>query len=68
MTSERWREIETLYRSALQTERKERVAFLAQACGRDEDLRRELESLLRYAPTAGAPRPAAPMSPPDPEG
>ena len=46
MTPERWRRIAQLYHSALECEPGGRVAFLAEACQDDEELRREVESLL----------------------
>jgi len=48
VTPERWREIERLYHAALERAAAERPAFLSEACGRDEELRREVESLLAY--------------------
>jgi eukaryotic-like serine/threonine-protein kinase len=48
MTPERWREIERLYHAALPRDAGERAAFLADACGADEELRREVESLFEY--------------------
>src|ERR1700674_3682969 len=46
MNAERWQKIEDLYHSAGQREQDERSAFLAEACQGDEQLRREVESLL----------------------
>jgi len=46
MTSERWRRIEELYHAAMARPGGERAAFLNQACGDDESLRRKVESLL----------------------
>src|SRR5262245_2723582 len=46
MESERWRQIESLYYTALERDATERAAFLAEACADDEELRREVESLL----------------------
>jgi len=46
MSSDRWQQIEELYHAALKLELRQRAAFLEQACSGDEDLRRELESLL----------------------
>ena len=43
---ERWRQIDGVLDAALDTPPEERAAFLDQACGDDEDLRAELESLL----------------------
>jgi serine/threonine protein kinase len=46
MESERWRQIESLYYTALGRDDTEREAFLAEACAGDDELRREVESLL----------------------
>ena len=46
MTPDRWREIERVYLAALERGADERAAFLAEACGNDGGLRREVESLL----------------------
>src|SRR5215813_12457232 len=46
MKPERWRRIESLYYTALERDAAEREAFLAEACGGDEGLRLEVESLL----------------------
>ena len=46
MLAERWRTIESLYHSACELGAEERRAFLESACGSDEGLRREVESLL----------------------
>ena len=54
MEPERWQEIERLYHLTLEHEESRRAEFLAQACGRDEALRREVESLLAYAKPAEA--------------
>src|SRR5262245_11003338 len=48
MKDERWRQIEQLYYSAREKDGKDREAFLANASGGDEELRREVESLLAY--------------------
>jgi eukaryotic-like serine/threonine-protein kinase len=42
----RWRQIESLYHAARQRTPEARAAFLAGACDNDEELRREVESLL----------------------
>jgi eukaryotic-like serine/threonine-protein kinase len=52
VTPERWREIERLYYAALERDAAARGAFLHEACGGDEGLRREVESLLVYQGTA----------------
>ena len=49
MTPERLRQIEELYHSARERDPGSRIAFLTTACGSDEDLRREVESLLAQA-------------------
>ena len=46
MTSERWRQIELLYHAALECQPQGRAEYLAQACGGDADLRKEVDSLL----------------------
>jgi eukaryotic-like serine/threonine-protein kinase len=46
MKSERWQQIEELYHAALAQDDARRAAFVADACRNDEDLRREVESLL----------------------
>jgi TolB-like protein len=46
MNPERWRQIEELYQTALDRDASERAAFLDEACAGDEELRREVESLL----------------------
>jgi eukaryotic-like serine/threonine-protein kinase len=46
MDPERWQQIDQLFHSALERDRGERTAFLAQACVGDERLRQEVESLL----------------------
>jgi hypothetical protein len=46
MTPERWRQVEELYHAALILEPSQQSAFLQEACAADEDLRREVESLV----------------------
>jgi len=46
MTPERWKKIEQLCSAALEREPNQRVAFLLQACGGDDELRWDVESLL----------------------
>jgi len=48
MTPERWEKIEKLYHSALERETGERESFLDQACAGDDELRREIASLLAH--------------------
>ncbi len=42
----RWKQIEQLCHAALEREESQRSAFLEEACGGDEALRREVDSLL----------------------
>ena len=44
--AERWRRLEEVCQAALERPAEERAAFIAQACGADEDLRREAASLI----------------------
>ncbi len=54
MTPERWRHVEALFNAALEQELDRRETFLAEACRGDEELRREVESLLgRDGPDEG---------------
>src|ERR1043166_3945076 len=46
MTPERWRQVKEIFQKALDRAPGERSAFVASACGRDESLRHEVESLL----------------------
>jgi eukaryotic-like serine/threonine-protein kinase len=46
--NERWQEVERLYHSALTKHPSERSDFLVEVCSGDEELRREVESLLAY--------------------
>jgi Tol biopolymer transport system component len=48
MEAERWRQVEQLCQAALDRAPSKRAAFLAAACAQDEELRREVESLLAY--------------------
>jgi len=48
MTPERWQKIEVLLQEAMECEPGGRDAFLASACGGDDELRREVESLLSF--------------------
>jgi eukaryotic-like serine/threonine-protein kinase len=50
--SERWRQVEDLCERVLALEPRKRHAFLSDACGDDEPLRREVESLLTNASRA----------------
>ena len=46
MSSERWQKIDQLFHAALDREPGERAAFLLQACGGDDSLQKEVESLI----------------------
>ena len=46
MKPERWQKIDEIFHAALQYKPDERQAFIEKACRGDEELRRELESLL----------------------
>src|SRR5262252_3052349 len=46
MTPERYRQIGEIYHAALGVETEERSAFLTRACAEDDELRREVESLI----------------------
>src|SRR5262249_466147 len=48
MNAERWGQIDRLYHSAMERESGEPDRFLRQACAGDEELLREVESLLGY--------------------
>src|SRR5262245_52094090 len=54
MTPERWKQIDQLLDSALQQEAGQRAAFLKKACAGDEELRREVESLLAHKEQGGS--------------
>src|SRR5712691_8072838 len=53
MKPERWSEVERLYHAALGRAEEDRRAFLRDVCGADEELQREVESLLAQ-PAASA--------------
>ena len=46
MTPERYQQIGDLYHAALEIDAAERATFLERECAADEDLRREVESLI----------------------
>jgi serine/threonine protein kinase len=50
MTPERLLQIETIYHGALDLQPAARRPFLDRACGADDELRREVESLLEFGP------------------
>src|SRR6266700_909483 len=54
MKSERWGKIESIFHKALDAEESRRAAVLDESCAGDEDLRREVESLLAHHNEAGS--------------
>ena len=50
---ERWQRVKDVYQSAVSRGPAERAAFLAQACGGDDELRHEVESLLGHRDQQG---------------
>ncbi len=48
MTTERWRKVEELYNAARDQGRENAAAFLDQACGDDDELKREVAALLSH--------------------
>jgi len=52
MSPDRLRQVEELYHSAREREQGERESYLAASCGGDEELRREVESLLAQSGSA----------------
>ena len=54
MTPERWKQLDELLGAALDCPVSERASFLERACSGDEELRRELESLLNLDRKTGA--------------
>ena len=48
MTPERWRQINKLFHLALERLPNQRDHFITEACGNDETLKREIESLLKF--------------------
>jgi tRNA A-37 threonylcarbamoyl transferase component Bud32 len=53
MSPERWRQIEDIYCDALELDLTARATFLDQACAGDDELRREVESLIAAHEQAG---------------
>jgi len=48
MTPERWHQVEEVYQLVLQRDASQRAAFLKQACAGDDEMQREIESLLAH--------------------
>src|SRR5512134_1041538 len=53
MTPDAWLRVKTIVQDALERPANERVAFIAQACGDDRELRAEVEALLVAHERAG---------------
>src|SRR5262245_11631625 len=53
MTPERWKQVDQLLQQVLEHAPDAGAAFLAEVCGEDEELRREVESLLVFHERAG---------------
>ena len=53
MTPERWKQIEEVFQTALDLPVAERRGFVAEACGGDEELRRQVEALVSQHDEAG---------------
>jgi eukaryotic-like serine/threonine-protein kinase len=54
MKAEHWRQLDKLFHLALERNPAERAAFLDQACGKDESLRKQVEALLAAHEEAGS--------------
>jgi serine/threonine protein kinase/Tol biopolymer transport system component len=54
MTPDRWREVDRIWNAVLERPEHERTAAVAELCAGDEDLRREVESLLASLGQASA--------------
>ncbi len=66
MTGDRLQQIEALYHAALARPAAERDGFLTEQCGADDELRREVESLLAHAdPADEFLEPPAPLPKPE---
>jgi hypothetical protein len=54
MTPERWKQVNGVFCSALEREPGQRVVFLDEACAGDDELRKEVDSLIRYHEQTGS--------------
>jgi hypothetical protein len=52
VAADRWRRVQDVYHRVLECDETQRAIWLEEACAGDEDLRREVESLLDYATVA----------------
>src|SRR5215813_11786287 len=48
MNPDRWQKLDDLFHAALQHDSRDRKGFVAQSCDGDDELKRELESLLDH--------------------
>src|SRR5689334_21387837 len=55
MTPSRWQRVQSVHQAARELPRVARSAFLAEACGWDSELRREVESMLARDPSNAGP-------------
>ncbi len=46
MSPERWQQVDEIFQAAIELKAEERPAFVESACAGDEELRREVESLI----------------------
>src|ERR1043165_1798047 len=54
MSPEQWREVEAIFHSALECPPEQRADLLTNACAGDQQLRRQVESLLDQADSTGS--------------
>src|SRR5262245_46844559 len=54
MKPERWRQVDQIFQASLECAPEERTAFINEACGADDSLRREIEALLAADEEAGS--------------
>ena len=54
MTPERWQQVKDIFDRAVECDPASRMAFIRERCGDDEELRREVESLLASDPETGS--------------
>ena len=53
ISKDRWEKVETIYHGALAHDPDSRESFLTQACGGDQALRSEVDSLLKFDDASG---------------
>ena len=59
MSEERWGHLERLFEAAAKLGGADRATFLQRACGADDELRRDLERMLRAVPSSSFLEPPA---------